>query len=139
MTSNMRLKILIFLFFTSGLVGCDGDAPRPPAPIGERAALEALAEAYEAISQQVDSNPRTLPPRERLRFVRFVFEKAGYDYEATLEALAQVRQPDPMNVYPRDLAELLLMPHRAGGGIDPAELYDEPELGWVLQIEETFF
>ena len=133
----MRL-FLLALFVAIGLSACGGEQPLPPATVGEKPPLERLAKAYEAMSQEVPSNPRSLEPKERLRFVRFVFEKAGYDYDATLKALAEA-QPDPMNPYQRDLAELLLLPHRASGWVDPSEVYSTSEQPWVARIEANFF
>ncbi len=133
----MRL-FFIALFVASFLVSCGGDKALEVVPVGEKPPLERLAKAYEAMSEQVAGNPRSLEPKERLRFVRFVFEKAGYDYDATLEALSRI-EPDPMNPHQRDLAELLLLPHRASGWVDPAEVYSAEELPWVTRIEAAFF
>ncbi len=133
----MRLFFILFFSMTI-LASCGGDKALEVVPLGEKAPLERLAEAYEAMSEQVVGNPRSLEPKERLRFVRFVFEKAGYDYSATLEALSRI-EPDPMNPHQRDLAELLLLPHRASGWVDPKEVYGEAERAWVTRIEAAFF
>jgi len=132
------MRLFLLALFVVTLTACGSGQALPAAPVGERPVLERLAKAYEAMSDQVSENPRRLPPDERLRFVRFVFEKAGYDYDKTLQAMARAHL-DPMNTLQRDMAELLLLPHRAGGWVKPETVYSQDELSWVTRIEDTFF
>ena len=135
----MSYKRLIFLFLlTPFLFSCSQDGALEPAPVGQRPVLEKLAKAYEKIARQVEGNPRQLPPDERLRFVRFVFKEAGYDYDATLQAMS-ASQLDPMNTLQRDMAELLLLPHRASGWVKPESVYPDADLAAVDRLESVFF
>jgi len=135
----MGYKHLIFMaLIFPFLLSCSQGEEMGPAPVGQRPVLEKLAEAYEKIAQQVEGNPRRLPPDERLRFVRFVFEEAGYDYEATLRSMASAPL-NPMDTLQRDMAELLLLPHRAGGWVKPESVYPKTDLEAVNRLEEVFF
>ncbi len=131
-------RLILILMITPFLFSCSQEETLAPAPVGQRAVLEELAEAYEKIARQVEGNPRQLPPEERLRFVRFVFKEAGYDYQATLQAMA-ASPLDPMDTLQRDLAELLLLPHRAGGWVKPESVYPESDLAAIDRLESIFF
>lgn len=104
--SMIRLLSLIVLSATL-LAGC-GQPTLPAAPLGDQAGLEALAEAYKATLETVPTAPRSMRPEGRKVFVEQVFRDAGYDYAATLAALAQGL--DAKNTLHRDLAELVSLP-----------------------------
>ncbi len=89
--------------------------------MGDHAALERLADAYRATLQVFPAAPSNLPPAERLRFVRQVFREAGYDYDASLIALAA--HGDVEDADQRDLADLLLLPTRGLSNESLATLY----------------
>lgn len=116
------------------LGGCN-QGTQTPAPIGDLATLERLADSYQTISAQFDSSPSQLSPEDRKRFVEFVFKDAGYDYGATLDAMAHA-QLDPANQNQRDLAELLFFPHAAGSRqVAPEDLYSAEELEDIRHIQ----
>ncbi len=108
-----------------------------PAPLGERAVLERLADAYTALSdKKLGVSPMSLLGDERHKFVTEVFAQAGYDYSATLRALA-MGEFDRSNELHNDMVELLLMPHRSQTLVkmQPAEIYTSEELMDVAAIE----
>jgi len=106
-----------------------------PAPVGDRAALERLADAYREVSKQTDQNIGQLSPGERKHFVELVFNEAGYSYPATLEAVARSKVNGQ---YRQDLIKLLLLPHNGGRQmIDPRTVYSDGELEHVLAIERA--
>ena len=132
----MRNLVVCCLFglLVSGLVGC-GEALKPAAPIGDLAVLEQLAEAYRQTSEQVPVQPRGLRPEARKQFVQQVFAAAGYDYGATLAALAQ--GVDAANQQHRDLAELLLLPVSGLADEAAAGLYSASEWQAVRHIRQV--
>lgn len=119
------------------LASCDYGT-KIAAPLGDKAALEKLAEAYRAVeeSQQIGGSPLSLPPEKRKKFVEMVFAEAGYSYSATLHSLGQSVSQGKLNVVDqniKDLAELLLVPHRAAANLE--EIYSAQELQDVRAIE----
>jgi hypothetical protein len=115
------------------LCACGGDDALPPAPPGERAVLEQLAESYEQVSDQLPTRPSSLTPDARHKFVTEVFRKAGYDYSRTLIALGESYQP--ADVLHRDLMELVFLPVN---GLPPGglgELYSDEEIVAIGKIK----
>lgn len=107
----------------------------PPAPIGEHAALEHLAAAYRSSLQTFPTGPGNMRPAGRLQFVRQVFREAGYDYEASLVALAA--QWDAADADQRDLADLLTLPARGLSGDGLAALYQGDALNAVQYLRHA--
>ncbi len=121
------------------LGACSSEAPEKlvPAPLGERSALERLAEAYTAVSdEKLTVSPMALAGDERHRFVTEVFARAGYDYAATLKQVAGA-ELDRANQLQMDLIDLLLLPHRNQKMVQmaPADIYPPQELMDIATIE----
>lgn len=117
------------------VVACGASGATAPAPLGDKSALEKLAKAYRTIEekQQLDGSPLSLPPDKRKKFLEMVFAEGGYSYPATLHSLAE----NKLNVIDqniKDLAELLLIPHRATP-IAMEDIYSAQELEDVRAIE----
>jgi len=123
--SSLRLLSVIALCVT--LLAACGKPALPAAPLGDHAVLEQLAEAYRQTLQEAPTAPRAMRPAGRLIFVEQVFRSAGYDYAATLAALAEGL--DAGNTDQRDLAELVSLPF---SGLSDAAL-DEALSGDRLQ------
>lgn len=124
-----RLFLLIFVMLS---VAC-GKPAGQPAPAGDHAALEQLADAYRATAEQFPVAPQGMQPQGKRQFVEQVFVRAGYDYHATLAALAA--QMDATNPDHRDLAELLLLPRKGLADEQLGELYTTTERQALLTIE----
>jgi hypothetical protein len=124
-------KTLLKQWYFVVLLGVISIACQPtnqsPAPLGERQALEKLAGVYDRLSQRLPISPSGLTPQGKLKFVHDVFKKAGYDYNATLNALAQTPS-QTVNSYHKDMTELLFMPHRGLSRQDMETLYSKEEL-----------
>jgi|GEM_PF-1029295 len=113
------------------------EAELVPAPLGDRAVLEKLADAYTAVSdQRLGVSPMSLPGDERHKFVVEVFSRAGYDYSGTLRMLA-MGDFDRNNQLHKDMVELLLMPHRNQkmAKMPAAKIYTGEELMDVATLE----
>lgn len=119
----------------AGISACEGQRPMTAAPLGDQTALQKLAAAYRAVEEQeqLGMPPANLPPEKRKKFVDMVFAQAGYNYAATLDKLAT----DNVNLAEkntRDMAELLLMPHR-GSSIALEEIYSAEESKDIRALE----
>lgn len=117
------------------MMACGDNSTKVAAPLGDKAVLEKLAKAYRIIEakQQLDGSPLSLPPDKRKKFIEMVFAEGGYNYSATLHTLAE----NKLNVIDqniKDMAELLLLPHRATG-IAMEDIYSVQELKDVRIIE----
>lgn len=135
-----RLKImpsLVGLLVLALLSACSSDPQSlDAAPLGERAVLESLAEAYTEISnQKLSVSPMSLPGEERKRFVEQVFTRSGYSYSKTLHRMAQAGL-DSRNQLHVDMAELVLMPHRNPRfPLELTDIYSAQELQDVAVVE----
>lgn len=128
-------KVMSVAFMLLGVAACDSYDNKVAAPLGDKAALEKLAKAYLHVEeeQQLNSSPLSLAPEMRRKFVDRVFAESGYSYSATLHSLAESK----LNVVDqniKDLAELLLMPHRASV-VAMEDIYSAEELKDVRAIE----
>ena len=117
--------------------GCGrGDIDNKPAPVGDQAVLQELAEAYEELAAQMPMNPQMLAPGEKKKFVRDLFAQAGYGYEASLCQMAN-SQWDAADRNVRDLIELLTMPHAS---VNSAEalfgIYNAQESACMRAIQQ---
>ena len=116
--------------------GCSNDERAfAAAPLGDRPALETLADAYTDVSnKRLTVSPMTLHGKDRRDFLVRVFNEAGYDYSATLRVLAM--DYDKTDKLHKDMAELVLMPHRnLTIKSQPAEIYLPAELMDIATLE----
>lgn len=122
--------------FAFMLGACGGADTLVAAPLGEKAVLENLAEAYTEVSDsRLQMSPKTLIGKDRYDFVVRVFAEAGYDYSATLRGMA-AEGLDNNNALHKDLAELALMPHRnQSAPVQPASIYSSDELMDIAILE----
>lgn len=132
---NARLLIpLVTLLAALLLPACEQGQPSIPAPVDDYAVLEKLAAAYEQIARDYPVQVRGMRPAGRKEFVRRVFQAAGYDYSASLLALAGPDVDTAGQNY-RDLAELLLLPHQGLDEEAREDLYSHEELEAIHAIE----
>lgn len=129
-------RFVIASLFLLGFVACSNET-QEPAPVGEHAVLERLAKAYNVVSEQYPMQPQAMPHKGRKEFVGRVFKQAGYNYSATLMALAQPGV-DASNQDSRDLAELLLLPAKGLSEEGLAKLYTADELVAVRRLQADF-
>ncbi len=137
--SQLRIAPLLLSMVFLGMVACGDYGAKVAAPLGDKAALEKLADAYRAVeeSQQLGGSPLSLPPEKRKKFIELVFAEGGYSYSATLHSLGQSVTQGKLNVIDqniKDLAELLLVPHRAVA-TDLESIYSAQELQDIRAIE----
>ena len=87
---NQMWRVTIGLLLLCVVAGCSQSADNlVAAPLGDRAVLEQLADAYTEVSDKtLGVSPMKLLGDERHAFLTEVFARAGYDYSATLRALA---------------------------------------------------
>jgi len=123
--------VLLVLLMTA----CGSDRPlvEGAVPLGDKAALEKLAESYVNLSQQLLNSPTSLSPKERKEFVQQVFSEAGYDYLITLRSLADGGL-DKRVQYHHDLVELLFMPHLIKRLDKLSEIYSPAEIEAIEKI-----
>lgn len=136
--SFLRLRFLrlacVLLFFVV-LSACGGEPEVEGAvPLGSREALEKLAASYEEESRRLMSSPATLGPRERKAFVQRVFTGAGYDYDITLQTLAQGGL-DNREQFHHDLVELLFLPHLINRLDKLPDIYTQEEMMAIEKIK----
>lgn len=106
------------------------------APRGEQRVLEQLADAFRDAADSLPTSPGSLPPEGRMEFVELVFSKAGYDYHATLTALAS-EGLDPNNALHRDMVELVFFPTAGVAPNDVRKLYGEAEAAAIEHIKRV--
>ncbi len=117
------------------LSACDNGSPKP-APIGDHAVLEQLAEAYRSVAQQYPVQPASMRPAGKKKFIEAVFGAAGYGFSSTLKAFAK-QGVDATSQDHRDLAELLMLPHKGLADTDMAALYSADELAAIRSIQSS--
>lgn len=127
------MKWYFVIALSAALLACQPAPTQPPAPLGERQALEKLADIYNELSQHLPVSPSGLTPKGKLKFVRDVFKKAGYDYDGTLQTLAQTA-PQAVTAHHRDMMELLFMPHQGMEKKDLETLYNNEEIANIEKI-----
>ena len=124
----MLLLVLALLILSA----CDNGSLKS-APIGDHAVLEQLAAAYRNVAQQYPVQPASMRPAGKKKFIEGVFTTAGYSFSATLKAFAK-QGVDVTSQDHRDLAELLMLPHKGLADTDMATLYSTEELAAVRSI-----
>ena len=122
-----------YVFLLVILAACQNEI-RPAAPLGERASLDKLASAYETLSEPLPVSPTGLTPSGKLKFVQKVFAQAGYDFDATLQALAQT-PPQALTAYHKDMMELVLLPSQGLSEQDTGALYGDAQLASIVKIK----
>jgi hypothetical protein len=127
------MRLFTILFMAMCLLACSQAPSGTPAPLGDYATLEKLADAYRKVGQSYPVQPHSMRPAGRKQFLQQVFAEAGYDYSATLTAVAAAGV-DASNQDHRDLVELLLLPHQGMAEADWDELYTRAELAAVQDI-----
>jgi hypothetical protein len=135
-TAFLGIVIFVALTLGAGMSACQSEH-RPAAPLGERTALEQLASAYETVSEQLPVSPSGLTPSGKLKFVQAVFVQAGYDLNATLQALAQT-PPEALTAYHRDMMELVLLPSQGLSEPDTAALHGDAQLSSIKRIKALY-
>lgn len=118
------------------LVACTQEQHFGPAPLGDKATLEKLADAYRKTALNLPVSPPGLTPSARRKFLEQTFHAAGYDYSATLIALSRVTKPD-VNQYHRDLKQLLYLPHYDNRVQDLSDIYSKEEIAAIKAIDRT--
>ncbi|MDX1252898.1 MAG: hypothetical protein IDH49_11735 [Gammaproteobacteria bacterium] len=119
----------------AGISACEGQRPTTAAPLDDETTLQKLATAYHAVEEQehLEMPPANLPPEKRKKFVDMVFAQAGYNYAATLDKIA-TGNANLAEKRIRDMAELLLMPHR-NSSIALDEIYSAEEVKDIRALE----
>ena len=108
---------------------------QPPAPLGEKAVLEKLADAFKHEANRIAWSPQHQTPSAKRDFVENVFATAEYSYDATLAYLA-ANKLDPGNQLHRDLVELVLFPTVGISLEDIAKIYDHDEFKVIQKIRK---
>jgi hypothetical protein len=112
------------------------DEPGKPVPIGDKAALQRLADEYTKLAQGVPVSPMRLSPAKRKDFVVKVFAASGYSYSSTLHRMAAGGW-DVNDQNAKDLVDLLFMPHT---NIDPSQglegVYSKQEMADVRKVQK---
>lgn len=129
----MRIPIIIVLSVVCMLSACQPSPPTVPAPLGDYATLELLANAYREVAKDYPVQPHSMRPIGRKQFVQQVFATAGYDYTATLESVARAGV-DVANQDHRDLVDLLFLPHQGLNEASWEDFYSDTELAAVQTI-----
>ncbi|HEC20682.1 MAG TPA: hypothetical protein ENI97_15305 [Gammaproteobacteria bacterium] len=132
--ATLRLALLITPLLH--IAACSSQAPQKPAP-ADHAVLEELAQAYRKVGEDYPMQPQAMAPEGRKEFVSRVFAEAGYDFSASLIALARPGA-DRTNQDQRDLAELLLLPSRGLSDDALARLYTADERKSIQQLRTIF-
>ncbi|HEY5602737.1 MAG TPA: hypothetical protein VIM41_06480 [Gammaproteobacteria bacterium] len=139
MRNEMQKTAFFILLFIAGifnLAACESSkqSQRAAAPLGDKAALEKLAAAYETAAKPIPTSPMQLRPEARKRFVEQVFRDAGYDYFATLQALSKVA-PESVTQYHKDIKQLLFLPHYGTVFEETKSIYNEQETQALQTID----
>lgn len=130
-------KSLAVLLFTLALASCSADPELGPAPAGDRAALERLADAWKKVSDSAayGTNPRNMAPEDRKSFVVTIFRQAGFDYTATLHQLATAKI-NAQDTLIKDLAQLIMLPHaNSEQPVRLEDIYSTAELTDIRALE----
>ena len=108
--------------------------------VGKKRLLEAKEELQKKRKLQTDVTSSinvTDIAEARKQFVEQVFNEAGYNYSATLQALAKIN-PDAITQYHKDMKQLLYLPHYGIPFEEVKQIYSEQEIQAIQQIDQTF-
>lgn len=119
------------------LTACTSEQPGIAAPLNDRTTLEKLAKSYENVSESVPVSPVKLAPGARHKFVEQVFREAGFGYSATLIELSRI-EPGEITQLHKDMKDLLLLPHYGVNFKETKQIYTQPELTAIEQINKNF-
>lgn len=133
---KVMLRMGLILLGLTMLTACStADQPGKPAPIGDKAALQRLADEYTKLAQNVPVSPMRLSPDKRKDFLVKVFAASGYSYSSTLHRMAAGGW-DVNDQNAKDLVDLLFMPHT---NISPSQglegVYSQQEMADVRKIQ----
>jgi len=103
------------------------------APLGEISVLKALEKSYNTAANALPAAPTKLKPSVRRKFVEQVFQQAGYNYSATLMALAKTPS-ETINQHHKDMKELLFLPHHTLKFEDVKDVYTKEEQTAIVTI-----
>ena len=134
---RIQSPALLTIFLLAWLAGCTEKEQGPAAPLNDKASLEKLAQAYEAVSDTVPVSPVKLTPKARRKFVEQVFTASGYGYSATLLELANVQSGSATQLH-KDMKDLLFMPHYGVNFEETKHIYSETELRAIEKINKHF-
>ena len=135
-----KTEILLLLLSACllNLAGCgSSQQTQQAAPLNNKQALEKLAAAYEKVAESIPVSPVQLRSEARKDFVERVFNNAGFNYTATLQALARVK-PAAITQYHKDMKQLLYLPHYGVPFEEVKEIYTEQELEAIQRIDQSF-
>jgi len=138
----MQNTVILMLLLVAGLLnfaGCGSSHQNQhgAAPLDDKKALEQLAAAYEKASESIPVSPVQLRSEARKQFVEQVFNEAGYNYSATLQALAKTN-PEAITQYHKDMKQLLYLPHYGIPFEEVKQIYSEQEIQAIQRIDQTF-
>ena len=136
MKITVYLRIVLLATVSLVLFACGAESQKP-APAGDHAVLEQLADAYRHVGEQFPMQPQAMPPKGRKDFVNRVFAQAGYSYSATLTTLAKTGA-SITNQDHRDLVDLLLLPGKGLSDENLASIYSADEVVAVRQLRAIF-
>jgi hypothetical protein len=138
----MQKMVLLILTLIAGVLSFSGcGSPQQnqhsAAPLDDKNTLEKLAAAYEAASESIPVSPVQLRPEARKQFVEKVFNDAGYNYSATLQALAKVNR-EAITQYHKDIKQLLYLPHYGIPFEETKHIYSEQDIRAIETINQIF-
>lgn len=127
-------KFLIILVPCLAIFSCQAPSNKEVS-LGDRAALERLAKAFENLSKDIRLSPSSLRPDKKKDFVIRVFNQAGYNYQLTLKHVATgFKKEEKLH---KDLVELLFFAHERGWRPSKmSDIYNEEELKYINKIQK---
>lgn len=130
MQKSILTGLLVFCFCLTACQNSNQNA----VPLGDRSALERLAEAYKELSKDLRLAPSSLRPDKKKDFIEKVFNRSGYNYLLTLKAVAKgFNKQEKLH---RDLVELLFYAHERGWRPNKmGDIYSQEEMQLIKKIE----
>ncbi|MEJ2179868.1 MAG: hypothetical protein P8Y28_05370 [Gammaproteobacteria bacterium] len=138
MQYSQMLRIFLILA-TAWLFSCNSSQPAQyqTAPLDSKPALEKLASAYNSIAETIPVSAVNLRPAARKKFVVQVFNEAGFNYSATLQALSKV-PASSVSQYHKDMQQLLFLPHYNIKFEEAKDIYTVEEVNAIETINRSF-
>ena len=137
---QFSLALRVFLISaTSLLFSCNSSQPTQyeAAPLDSKPALEKLASSYNSVAETIPVSAINLRPAARKKFVSQVFNEAGFNYSATLQALSKV-QASSVTQYHKDMQQLLFLPHYKTRFEEIKDIYTAEEVKAIEAINRSF-